>query len=231
MQAPAETPVVVAFGDSITDGTASTMNGDDRWPDVLARKLAQAFGPNRVAVVNAGIGGNQVVGPAEYSPAKPFPGGPAAGQRLERDVLSLSGVTSLIWLEGINDFSRNGNATADAVQAGMREGVARLRAKGIRAVGATVASALGSTSPAHGSAEQDATRKALNAFIRSPGSFDAVVDFDAATLDPATGGLKAEFVPESTSGGPGDKLHPNRTGYQAMGAAVDPAVIVPGLVR
>ncbi|POR51389.1 GDSL-type esterase/lipase family protein [Bosea psychrotolerans] len=231
MQAPADTPVVVAFGDSITDGTASTMNGDDRWPDVLARRLSRYFGVNRVAVVNAGIGGNQIAGPAEYSPAKPFPGGPAAVQRLERDVLSLSGVTSLIWLEGINDFSRNGNAATETVQNAMRDGIAKLRARGIRVVGATVVSALGSTSPAHGHPEQDEKRKALNAFIRSPGSFDAVVDFDAATLDPASGGLKAAFVPEATTGGPGDKLHPNRTGYQAMGFAIDPAAVVPGLKR
>ncbi|SFH95463.1 Lysophospholipase L1 [Bosea sp. OK403] len=231
MQAPADTPVVVAFGDSITDGTASTMNGDDRWPDVLARSLSRHFGVNRVAVVNAGIGGNQIAGPAEYSPAKPFPGGPAAVQRLERDVLSLSGVTSLIWLEGINDFSKNGNTATEPVQNAMRDGIARLRARGIRMVGATVISALGSTSAAHGHPEQDEKRKALNAFIRSPGSFDAVVDFDAATLDPASGGLKPAFVPEATTGGPGDKLHPNRTGYQAMGFAIDPAVVVPGLKR
>src|ERR687894_385289 len=92
---------------------------------LLARRLHAAYG-NRVAVVNAGIGGNQVVGPREYGPERPFPGGPAAVQRLERDVLSLSGVTTVVWLEGTNDFSRNGNA-AEAVQAGMREGVARIR--------------------------------------------------------------------------------------------------------
>src|SRR5712691_272014 len=91
---PADTRLIVAFGDSITDGTASTMNGDDRWPDVLARRLHARLG-NRVALVNAGIGGNQVAGPAEYTPQKPFAGGPAAGQRLERDVLGLSGVASV----------------------------------------------------------------------------------------------------------------------------------------
>jgi len=79
----------------------------------------------RVSVVNAGIGGNQVIGPAEYSPQKPFAGGPSALVRLERDVLSLSGVSTVIWLEGINDFSKNGNASAEAVQAGMKEGVAQ----------------------------------------------------------------------------------------------------------
>ncbi|MGY2048013.1 GDSL-type esterase/lipase family protein [Methylobacterium sp. JK268] len=229
--APAATPVVVAFGDSITDGTASTMNGDDRWPDVLARRLAGALGSNGVAVVNAGIGGNQVAGPAAYGPDAPFPGGPAAGQRLDRDVLGLSGVTTLIWLEGINDFSRNGNADVAAVEAGMREGAARLKRAGIRVVGATVTSALGSSSPAHGFPEQDEKRQALNRFIRDSGVFDAVVDFDAATRDPATGRLKAAFVPESTTGGPGDGLHPNRTGYHAMGFAIDPAAILPGAAR
>jgi hypothetical protein len=64
MMAPADARAIAAFGDSITDGTASTMNGDDRWPDVLARRLHAVYG-NKVAVVNAGIGGNQVVGPAE----------------------------------------------------------------------------------------------------------------------------------------------------------------------
>ncbi len=233
VMAPATTPVVVGFGDSITDGTASVMNGDDRWPDILARRLALAFGPNRVAVLNAGIGGNQVAGPAEYSPAKPFAGGPSSVQRLERDVLTLSGVTSFIWLEGINDFSKNGGASAEAVERGMRDGVARLRAgvPGVRVIGATVTSALGSTSAAHGFAEQDEKRKALNQFIRSSGVFDAVVDFDAAVLDPATGGMKPEFIPESTAGGVGDKLHPNRTGYHVMAHAIDPAAILPGLKR
>lgn len=230
MQAPAGTPVVVAFGDSITDGTASTMNGDDRWPDVLQRRFFERFG-NRVAVVNAGIGGNQVAGPVEYGPEKPFPGGPSAGARLERDVLSLSGVTSVVWLEGINDFSRNGNASAEAVQAAMREAVGRIRARlpQARLVGATLPSALNSTSPAHGFAGQDEKRQALNAFIRTGGVFDAVADFDAATRDPATGGLRPEMVPDSTTGGAGDRLHPNRAGYLAMGMSLDLAAVVPGL--
>ena len=142
--APADAFAIMAFGDSITDGTASTMNGDDRWPNVLSRRLKAVYG-NKVAVVNGGIGGNQIAGPAEYGPSKPFAGGPASGQRLERDVLSLSGITSLIWLEGINDFSKNGNASADQVIAAMKDGVAKLRAKWpqVRVIGATVVSALG----------------------------------------------------------------------------------------
>jgi hypothetical protein len=87
--------------------------------------------------------------------------------------------------------------------------------------GATVTSALGSTNANHGSPEQDAKRKALNDFIRTGGLFDGVADFDAATLDPQTGGMRAEFVPESTTGGPGDKLHPNRVGYLSMGSVIN----------
>ena len=226
MMMPGDTRVVVAFGDSITDGTASTMNGDDRWPDVLARRLHRAFG-NKVAVVNAGIGGNQITGPAEYSAAKPFAGGPSAGARLERDVLSLSGVAAVIWLEGINDFSKNGNAALDTVTAGMRDITARLRARisGVRVIGATLTSALNASNAAHGSKEQDEKRRALNAFIKSSGVFDAVADFDVVTLDPSTGEMKAEFIPESTTGGPGDRLHPNRAGYLAMGETIDLGIL------
>lgn len=228
MRASGDAFAVVAFGDSITDGTASTINGDDRWPDVLERRLRVAYG-NRVAVVNAGIGGNQVVGPVVYPPPKPFPGGPSALSRLERDVLSLSGVKAVIWLEGINDFSRNGNASWEAVERGMREGVARMRFRipGVRVIGATVVSALGATNPAHGFAEQDQKRRQLNEFIRNSGVFDGVADFDKVVTDPQSGAMRAEFVPDNSVGGPGDKLHPNRLGYQAMGAAIDLKLLVP----
>jgi lysophospholipase L1-like esterase len=227
MMTPASTQVVVALGDSITDGTASTLNGEDRWPNALARRLHAAYG-DRVSVVNAGIGGNQIAGPAEYSAQKPFAGGPSAGQRLERDVLSLSGVSTVIWLEGINDFSRNANASVETVESAMREIAGRIRSRlpRVRLIGATVVSAFGSTNAAHGSAEEDEKRKALNEFIRHSGLFDGVADFDQATVDPATGGLRAEFVPDSTTGGPGDKLHPNRAGYLAMAMAIDLKLLV-----
>ncbi len=128
MMAPSGSYAIVAFGDSITDGTASTMNGDDRWPDVLSRRLHAIHG-NTIAVINAGIGGNQIAGPAEYGAQKPFPGGPSARQRIERDVLDLSGVGAMIWLEGINDFSKNGNATLETAQNGMKEVVGLIRAR------------------------------------------------------------------------------------------------------
>ena len=105
-------------------GTASTINGDDRWPDVLSRRLHAAPGL-AASVVNAGIGGNQVLGPAQYSPTTPTSGGPSALSRLDRDVLGLSGVTTVIWLEGINDLSAG--ATAEAIINGLTDGVARMR--------------------------------------------------------------------------------------------------------
>jgi hypothetical protein len=111
----------------------------------------------------------------------------------------------------------------------MRDIVGRIRSRfaGVRIIGATLTSALGSSNPNHGSAEEDAKRKALNQFIRSGGLFDGVADFDAATIDSTTGELRPEFVPESTTGGPGDKIHPNRVGYLAMGMAIDLDLLAP----
>ncbi len=218
----AGTRAVVCLGDSIVDGTGSTLNGDDRWPDVMSRRVHAMFGQT-ISVVNAGIGGNQVIGPKDYSAARPFAGGPSALSRLERDVLSLSNVGAVIWLEGGNDFSDNGRAQVAAVIAGMRDGVGRMRSgiPGVRIIGATVGSALGSSNPSFAHPDQDKKRQALNAFIRTSDLFDAVVDFDLVITDPQSGRMRAEFVPDSTCGGSGDGLHPNRLGYQAMGAAVD----------
>ncbi len=228
MVAP-DTRVVVCLGDSITDGTASTLNGDDRWTDVLSRRLHAEDGV-RVAVVNTGIGGNQVLGPATYTPAQPYSGGPSATARLDRDVLALSGVTDVIVFEGINDLGA-ASAAPDAVASGMKAIADRIHArfKGVRVVGATVTTSRGSPNPGYGTVDTDNRRHALNDLIRKPGLFDAVIDFDSVTTDPQTGELRPEFVPPSTIGGPGDKLHPNRAGYLAMGGAVDLRALVPAL--
>jgi lysophospholipase L1-like esterase len=200
MRAPSDASAVVAFGDSITDGTLSTLNGDDR-----------------------------IVGPERYSAKEPVAGGPSAIARLERDVLSLSGVAAVIWLEGINDLSRLGNATVEAIEAGMKDGVARLRSRlpGVRVIGATLTPALGAANANHGSPEQDEQRRRLNAFIRSSGLFDGVADFDAVITDPDTGAMRPEYVHNTTTGGDGDKLHPNRLGYLAMGMAIDLDLLKP----
>ena len=219
MNLPNKAQVIVAFGDSITDGTGTTINGDDRWPDVLSRRLHAAYDDDFV-VVNQGIGGNRVVGPDDYA-TKPIGGGPGALTRIERDIASLPGVTTVIWLEGINDFGAD--TSAEAVMEGYNKGVAMLRQKmpGVRIFVATLTPALNSAIASHGRPEVDAKRKALNEFFRGSKLFDGVIDFDKATLDPATGEVKVEFQPNSSTGGPGDKLHPNRAGYAAMANAID----------
>jgi lysophospholipase L1-like esterase len=223
VMAPSNTVVVCAFGDSITDGTLSTLNGDDRWPDVLSRRLHALYG-NRVSVVNAGIGGNRILTPERYPPPQPFAGGPSALQRLDRDLFGLSGVSAVVLLEGINDISAG--ASADAIIAGMKELVSRVKTKGIKIVGATMTPSLTANGNS-GTADANARRQAVNTFIRTGGLFDAVADFDAATVDPTTGALREEFVPNSTIGGAGDRLHPNRAGYQAMGTAIDLNIFAP----
>ena len=226
VMAAADTVVVCAFGDSITDGTHTTLNTNDRWANVLSRRLHNAYG-NKVSVVNEAIGGNRVVNPVVVNATA----GPAAVDRLDRDVLGLSGLTHVIWLEGINDLGA-GHTTA-AVMAGYQNIVGRLHAKGIKVFAGTMTSALGLVNPAEGwnvgfeaTADNgptvDANRMILNAFIRTSGLFDGVEDFDAATLDPATGNMKAEYVPNSQfTQLPWDYLHPNHAGYMAMGEAID----------
>jgi lysophospholipase L1-like esterase len=223
MQVASLTRAIVCFGDSITDGTGTTINGDDRWPDVLSRRLHAAYNDSFV-VVNQGIGGNQVIGPADYA-AKPSAGGPSALSRLDRDIASLPGVGTVIWLEGINDFGA-ADASAEDVIEGFKKGVAHLRDKipRVRILAATLTSALNST-PTHGRPEVEAKRKALNEFLRTSRIFDGVIDFDAATLDNATGEIKAMYQPNSSFGGPGDRLHPNRAGYAAMANAIDLAAV------
>jgi lysophospholipase L1-like esterase len=151
-------------------------------------------------------------------------------QRLERDVLTLSGVTSVVVFEGINDFGKSGDgATPAAVEAGVSEIVGRIRTAipTVRVFGGTLTTALGSTNADHGSPEEDVKRRAFNDFVRSTKLFDGVLDFDRVTLDPATGSMKREFVPENTTGGPGDKLHPNRAGYAAMADSIDVQLFAP----
>ena len=98
----------------------------------------------------------------------------------------------------------------------------------MRVVGATLTSALGSTNKDHGSADEDVARKAFNDFVRGSKTFDAVIDFDRVTLDPATGKMKPQSTcPITPTGGPGDGLHPNRAGYQAMADAIDLKALLP----
>ena len=214
---------VVALGDSITDGFFSTINGNDRWPDVLQRRLLAERDDRVLSVVNQGIAGNMVtrVGrlPGGCQPCD----GPPAIDRLDEDVLSQPGLRAVVLFEGINDIG-GGGATADQVIAGMQEIIDRVHTHGIPIIGATLTPSGGAEAGLanYGTAETDARRRAVNDFIRTSGMFDAVVDFSAATEDPANPGrLLPAYDTNSSVGGPGDHLHPNRAGFLAMGHAFD----------
>jgi len=223
VMAPEDTVVICAFGDSITDGTHTTLNINDRWMNTLSRRLHNAYG-RKVSIVNEAIGGNRVVNPVNPNATS----GPAAVDRLDRDVLGLSGLTHVIWLEGINDLGAG--HTTDAIIAGYQNIVSRLHARGIKVFAGTMTSALGISGVDRGDngPGHDASRKVLNNFIRTSGLFDGVEDFDAATLDPNTGNMRVEFLPNSQfTQLPWDYLHPNHAGYNAMGMAVDIAPFAP----
>lgn len=195
---------IVALGDSITDGAGSTIDGNDRWPDILARRLL-ANG-RRFGVVDAGISGNRIL---LSSPVF----GPDALARFDADVLSQSHLTDLIVLLGINDIQQSPHEyDAAHIEAGLDQIVLRAHAHGIRVVGCTI-------TPYEGwftyDARGEATRLAVNEFIRHSGVFDAVADFDRVVRDPAD---RQRILPRYDSG---DHLHPNARAYRAMVTAID----------
>jgi lysophospholipase L1-like esterase len=201
------------LGDSITDGHGATTNHDDRWPDILAERLQANAATRRLSVLNQGIGGNRLL----------LDGlGPNALARFDRDVLAQPGVTHAIVLEGVNDLgvlTRDAPATAQAhaqlvrdIVGAYRQMIERGHAKGIKVIGATILPYAGS-GYYHPGPESEADRQAVNAWIRAPGHFDAVIDFDALTRDPADPRrLRKAFDS-------GDGLHPSPAGYRAMGEA------------
>ncbi len=210
VKTPADTATVVAFGDSITDGTATTPNTNSRWPDELARRLQGDKATRNLAVVNEGIGGNRVLHDGW---------GPDASSRFDRDVLSLPGVRYLILLEGINDIGNAYNphgardpVTADDMIAGLAQLAERAHEHGIKVFGATLTPFTGA---GYSSPDGEAARQALNAWIRTAKVFDGVIDFDRATQSAtAPGTFNAAYDV-------GDHLHPNDAGMKAMAASID----------
>ncbi len=201
---------------------------DERRGPLAEHPLAPPRGrrPSRRRWSTRGIGGNQVAGPSEYSPAKPFAGGPSARRRASSATCSAFRASPRSSGSKASTTSQERQRHRRQAVTGPHEGGRRpqIRAKNpaIKIYGATVVTALDSTSAAHGFPEQNEKRNALNNFIRTSGTFDGVIDFDQVIV--RHGDRRASrqmFVPESTTGGAGDKLHPNRAGYLAMGNAID----------
>jgi lysophospholipase L1-like esterase len=208
--APEKAYTIVTLGDSITDGQATTLDTDRMWPALLAKRLHENKATQHVAVVNQGISGNQVLRDGA---------GLAALTRFDRDVLSRPGVKWVVLLEGINDINLQGGRpdgmTAEDLIGGYQQIITRCHMHGIKVMGATVMPEEGvRTATERG----EGIRIAVNKWIRAKGNFDAVVDFDAVVRDPDhPAKLKAQFDP-------GDRIHPNDEGNQAMADAFDLSV-------
>ena len=209
--APSKAALIVAFGDSITDGATSTPDTDRSWPSQLARRLAANKATANIAIVNEGISGNRLLNDGA---------GVSALARFDRDVLSQPGVKWLIVLEGINDIGIGGlpggqpsdAVTADDLIAAHKQIIERARLHGIKVIGATLTPYVGAL---YATDKGEAIREAVNQWIRTSGAYNAIIDFDAATQDPAN---PKQIRPAFNVR---DHLHPNDDGYKAMAEAVD----------
>ena len=209
--APDDAAAVVTFGDSITDGARSTLDANHTWPSELAERLLARHGHTpEIAVLNAGISGNRIWHDMI---------GPNGLERFGHDALAQAGVRDVVVLLGINDIGFSnipGEAdqavSADDVIAGLNQFVVRAHVRGLRVIGATLLPFEGAT---YYSAEAEQKRVAVNAWIRTSGAYDGVIDFDAAIRDPQH---PTRYLAAFDSG---DHLHPNDAGYKAMGDAID----------
>ena len=210
VQAVDGSQAIVTLGDSITDGALSSHNANLRWPDLLAARLNADPNLKNVSVLNVGIGGNRVLNEVA---------GPSALSRVDRDVLSQSGVRYVIVLESINDIGRLAHLgtpyddiTAAQLEMALKQIADDAHEHGIKAIGATLTPYGGA---GHYSDKGEQIREAVNDWIRTSGTFDGVIDFDKATQDPAN---PTHFNPAYDSG---DHLHPKDAGYKAMADSID----------
>lgn len=219
--APFPASAIAILGDSITDGHGATTNGNDRWTDVLAQRLQSQPSMRNMAVLNQGIGGNHLLTDGL---------GPNALSRFDHDVIAQPGIRYLIVLEGINDIgmlARNGevsrtdhDALVQRIVGAYRQMLARAHTHNITVLGATIMPFAGSNYYHPGPASE-ADRQAINGWIRTPGHFDAVIDFDEITRNPAH---PERLLPAFDSG---DHLHPSPAGYAAMAQGVPLSLFAP----
>jgi lysophospholipase L1-like esterase len=210
VEVESDTPAtIVAFGDSITDGTASTTDTNRRWPDVLAGRLVAAATPR--AISNQAIAGNRILS----QNVAIF--GESALARFDRDVLAVPNAKWLVVLEGINDIGMGGASppSAEQIIGGYRQLAERAKARGMKVYFATLLPYEGAR---YFHENGEAVRQKVNTWIRTTAEIDGFIDFDAATRDPAS---PRRMRVELQSG---DWLHPNDAGYKVMGEAVDLAL-------
>jgi lysophospholipase L1-like esterase len=191
---------VVTLGDSITDGRNSTTNGNNRWPDMLARRLHEDPRTNKVAVLNQGIGGNAVVSGGL---------GPTALLRFNRDVINQSGVKWCIVLEGVNDIG-GGQSAKDLIHS-YNQCIDKAHANNILMYGIPI---LPFGDSQYDSADHEETRQTVNDWIRTSGRFDAVIDLDAGVRDSSNPNRLASAYDS------GDHLHLNLDGFRKMADSV-----------
>ena len=206
---PTAVPLIVAFGDSITNGTYSTPNTNRSWPSVLGELLLVRSANSQVSVVNQGVGGNRILLPAHDTYSS------NAVARFDRDALDHPGVKTVIFLEGINDIGSppgpgGKHVTAPDLIAAAQQIITRCHLRGVKIVGGTLVPFAGAP---YFSENGEVTRKAFNQWIRDSGSFDAVIDFEQAVRDPKQ---TDRFLPLFDCG---DHLHPSDAGYHAMAVA------------
>jgi lysophospholipase L1-like esterase len=212
----ADARTIVIVGDSISDGVGSTDDLNARWPDALAARLQADPALASIAVVNSGISGNRILndGAAPYL-------GPSSLSRFDRDALNKPGVRWVLLLQGINDITAadifttpRDKVSAQQIIDGMKSLIARAHKKGIKIWGATILPRAGATRRPQ-TTEGEAKRQAINAWIRTSGAFDAVIDFEQVVRDPA----KPDHLNPAFDSG--DHTHPNDAGYKAMAASID----------